>query len=109
MGMALTGGATTRMGVQSEALFRAQSAVNRLRRTLTTQKPPLSLSDGRMVNTAAFTESLTGFLILLASYLWTSELPYHFSEPKPRDYEPFAKAYLPVNVKVPLARSFPNC
>lgn len=105
-GMALTGGTTARMGLQSEALFRAQGAVNRLRRTLTTQKPPLSLSDGRTVNTATFTENLTGFLILLASYLWTSELPYHFSEPKPRDYEPFAKAYLPVNVKAPFSEIF---
>ncbi|MFB9991365.1 hypothetical protein ACFFLM_05160 [Deinococcus oregonensis] len=95
VGMALTGGATTRMGLQSEALFRAQRA-----------QPPLSLSDGRVVNTSAFTESLTGFLILLASYLWTSELPHHFAEPKPRDYEPFAKAYLPVNVKAPFSEVF---
>lgn len=106
VGVALTGGTTARMGVQSEALFRAQGAVNRLRRTLTAQKPPLTLSDGRAVNTATFTENLTGFLILLASYLWTSELPYHFSEPKPRDYEPFAKAYLPVNVKAPFSEVF---
>lgn len=105
-GMPLTGGSPARMGVQSEALFRAQTAVKRLRRTLTTQTPPLTLSDGRVVNGAAFTNNLIGFLILLASYLWTSELPYKFSGDKPVDYEPFAKAYLPVNVKAPFSEIF---
>ncbi len=92
-GVALTGGSGSRMGLQSEAIYRAHREVKRARRVST------------------FSADLEGFLILLASYLWTSELPYRFPTPdapaKPgEDYEPFGKAYLPVNVKTPLSQVF---
>jgi len=92
-GVALTGGSGSRMGLQSEAIYRAYREVKRARRVST------------------FSDNLEGFLILLASYLWTSELPYRFPTPnapaKPgEDYEPFGKAYLPVNVKTPLSQVF---
>jgi hypothetical protein len=92
-GVALTGGSGSRMGLQSEAIYRAYREVKRARRA------------------SAFSADLEGFLILLASYLWTGELPYRFPTPdapaRPgEDYEPFGKAYLPVNVKTPLSQVF---
>jgi len=92
-GVALTGGSGSRMGLRSEAIYRAYREVKRARRA------------------SAFSADLEGFLILLASYLWTSELPYRFPAPDERarpgeDYEPFGKAYLPVNVKTPLSQVF---
>lgn len=98
-GIALTGPRTARMGLRSEALYRARAAVERTRRQLLAMRPRLKLSDGTEVNETTFSASLSGFLMLLASYLWTSELQYDFSTP--RDYEPFGKAYLPINVKAP--------
>jgi hypothetical protein len=93
-GKALSGSAPgARMGLRSDALYRAAAEVQRARRTLT------------------FSDDVDGLLILLASYLWTSELPYKFPAPdvdaKPgEDYEPFGKAYLPINVKTPLDQVF---
>ena len=98
-GVALTGPRTARMGLRSEALYRAGGAVERTRRQLLAVRPKLKLSDGTEVNDTTFSASLSGFLMLLASYLWTSELRYDFTTP--RDYEPFGKAYLPINVKAP--------
>jgi hypothetical protein len=93
-GKALSGAAPgARMGLRSDALYRAAAEVQRARRTLT------------------FSDDVEGLLILLGSYLWTSELPYRFPAPdvaaKPgEDYEPFGKAYLPVNVKTPFSQVF---
>jgi D-alanyl-D-alanine carboxypeptidase len=93
-GLALTGGSTARMGLRSEALYRAHREVKKARRA------------------AAFSDDLEGFLILLASYLWTSELPYRFPAPGERvngavhDYEQIGKAYLPINVKNPFHQVF---
>ncbi|MDT7580558.1 MAG: hypothetical protein QOK35_1822 [Pseudonocardiales bacterium] len=93
-GVALSGGRGERMGVRSEALYRARDQVRRARRA------------------APFSDALEGFLILLASYLWTSELPYRFPAPGARvdgrvdDYEPFGKAFLPINVKTPFPQVF---
>jgi hypothetical protein len=53
-----------------------------------------TLSDGTVISAKNYTPSLQGLLILMVSYLITSELPVDS-----RDYEPFAKAYLPLNVK----------
>jgi hypothetical protein len=97
-GVALTGPKTARMGLRSEALYRAKAAVERTRREVLALSPKLKLSDGAEVNDATFSASLSGLLMLLASYLWTSELTYDFAS---RDYEPFGKAYLPINVKAP--------
>jgi len=60
------------------------------------------------VDDKTFSDSLSGFLILLSSYLITSELPYRFDPAAGRlfDYEPFAKAYLPLNVKTPFPQIF---
>jgi hypothetical protein len=93
-GVALSGGPGDRMGVRSEALYRALREVKRARRA------------------ATFSDALEGFLILFASYLWTSELPYRFPaegalvDGKVHDYEPFGKAFLPINVKTPFPQVF---
>ncbi|MGI6455244.1 MAG: hypothetical protein ACOX5R_06420 [bacterium] len=105
-GIALTGSSQHRMGLRSDAVYNAVSAVNKSWNSIVNQRPKLTLSDGTEVNRTTFTPNLKGFLILLASYLWTSELRYHFADPKPRDYEPFAKAYLPINVKAPFSAIF---
>jgi hypothetical protein len=105
-GIALTGDSSQRMGLRSEAVYRAKFQVDKLHKEITTKIPKIKLSNGKEVDAAIFSESLRGFLILLVSYLWTSELPYHFTEPNPRDYEPFAKAFLPINVKAPFPDIF---
>jgi hypothetical protein len=93
-GRALSGGSGFRMGLRSEALYRAQKEVAKARKV------------------AGFSADLEGFLILLASYLWTSELPYRFPAPgapvdsSVHDYEQFGKAFLPVNVKTPFSQVF---
>lgn len=93
-GKALSGAAPgARMGVRSDALYRAAAEVQRARRTLT------------------FSDDVEGLLILLASYLWTSELPYKYPPPdvkakRGEDYEPFGKSYLPINVKTPFNQVF---
>jgi hypothetical protein len=92
-GKALTGGSSARMGLRSEALYRALHEVRRARTAQT------------------FSADVEGLLILLASYLWTSELPYRFPAPgvpaRPgEDYEPFGKSYLPINVKTPFSQVF---
>jgi hypothetical protein len=108
-GIALTGARTQRMGLRSDALFRALAAVDQARTQIVRRRPRLVLGDGTEVNETTFSASLRGFLILLASYLWTSELKYEFDKPSPanpRDYEPFGKAYLPINVKAPFSEIF---
>lgn len=100
-GIALTGDSNQRMGLRSEALYKAKAQVDKIHKEITSKTPKIKLSNSKEVDSTIFSESLRGFLILLVSYLWTSELPYHFIEPKPRDYEPFAKAFLPINVKAP--------
>jgi hypothetical protein len=93
-GVALTGGSTHRMGLRSEALYRAYREVKKARKA------------------ATFSDDLEGFLILLATYLWASELPYRFPAPGEtvnpvvHDYEQIGKAYLPVNVKNPFHQVF---
>lgn len=95
-GVALTGGSGTRMGVRSLAAYKAKAAVDGIWRALLRGNPGI-------------TEDLRGFLILLAMYLWTGELPYRIPSGAARkgdDYEPFAKAYLPLNVKAPFSVIF---
>jgi hypothetical protein len=105
-GIALTGDSSQRMGLRSEALYKAKFQVDKLHQEITSKNPKIKLSNSKEVDATIFSESLRGFLILLVSYLWTSELPYHFTEPSPRDYEPFAKAFLPINVKAPFPDIF---
>jgi hypothetical protein len=105
-GVALTGNNRHRMGLRSEAIYRASLEVDKAWKAIVSRNPKIILSDGTAVTRDTFSGSLRGLLILLASYLWTGELPYHFAEPKPRDYEPFAKAYLPINVKAPFSEIY---
>lgn len=106
-GVALTGREGHRMGLQSEALYKAQDAVIKAFKEITSMHPKLKLPGDIEVNESTFSMDLRGFLILFASYLWTSELRYNFTDDtKPRDYEQFAKAYLPINVKAPFSEIF---
>ena len=105
-GKALTGGSSTRMGLQSLALYKAKYNVDVLRKGMITKRVKDKLSNGKAIDSTIFSENFRGFLILLTSYLWTSELPYQFTGSKPRDYEPFSKAYLPINVKAPFPEIF---
>jgi hypothetical protein len=88
-------GGSYRMGVRSQALYDAQRAVNASRKRHI--KAKTRLSDGTLVTARNYSPTLQGLLILIVSYLRTSELKYD-----DRDYEGFAKAYLPLNVKNPL-------
>jgi hypothetical protein len=88
-GVALTGAGSRRAGVKSKALFDAQKAVNRSRKSHI--DGGTTLADGTRVTSANFTDNLQGFMILMVSYLRTSEITYGS-----RDYEAFAKAYPPI-------------
>jgi hypothetical protein len=101
-GVAMTGSARARdrMGVRSDAIYKAKAAVDKSRTAILKTKPPLKLADGTVVDAKVFTENVSGLLILMVSYLWTSELTYNLAD----DYEPFAKAYLPLNVKAPFSK-----
>ena len=98
-----------RMGVQSEAIYRASDAVIAAKEKLIADKIPVKALKDQPFTNLTFSDSLSGLLILLASYLVSSELPYRFEPSAPtklRDYEPFAKAYLPLNVKTPFPDIF---
>ena len=88
-GVALTGSGSRRAGVKSKALFDAQKEVNRSRKSHI--DGGTTLADGTQVTSANFTDNLQGFMILMVSYLRTSEITYDS-----RDYEAFAKAYPPI-------------
>jgi hypothetical protein len=98
-GVSLTGGKRYRLGVRSDAIFKARDAVRTMRRNLIKAKP--QLSDGTIIDDKVFSDDLAGFLMLIVSYLIVGELPRD-----QRDYEPFAKAYLPLNVKAPFSSIF---
>lgn len=93
-GRALSGPQGYRQGARSVALYDAQRAVNRSRDQFI--KTRYRLSNNDIVTAANYSPSLQGLLILMISYLRTSELTYGTG-----DYEGFAKAYLPLNVKNP--------
>jgi hypothetical protein len=96
-GKALSGPPGWRQGTRSQALYDAQKRVNESRNRHI--KAKTRLPSGAVVTEANFTPTLQGLLILMVSYLRTSELPYiHTSA---QDYEIFAKSYLPLNVKNP--------
>ncbi len=95
-GKALSGPRRARQGTRSVALYDAQQMINISRNWHI--KHRTKLSDGSEVTTSNFTPTLQGLLILMLSYLRTSELKYSAR----RDYEIFAKAYLPLNVKNPM-------
>lgn len=74
-----------RQGVHSQALYDAQKMVN-ARRDHHIKKRK-KLPNGKTVTTVNFSSTLQGLLILMVSYLRTSEIEY-----SSRDNEPFAKS-----------------
>lgn len=88
-----------RQGKRSQALYDAREAVNKSRDHHL--KAKTKLSNGDEVTKANFTPTLQGLMILMVSYLRTSELAYDHTPNGDWDYEIFAKAYLPLNVKNP--------
>ena len=98
-GRALSGPAGWRQGKRSQALYDAQAAVKKSRDHHI--KAKTKLTNGDTVTGANFTPALQGLLILMVSYLRTSELTYDHTPNGDWDYEIFAKAYLPLNVKNP--------
>lgn len=97
-GQALTGGAGLRMGVRSDHLDRAKQGVEALRRAMLTWNH--RLSNGEPVNASTFSDQLSGFLMLQASYLWAVKLAQR------ADTETFGKGHLPINVKTPFPEIF---
>lgn len=98
-GRAFSGPPGRRQGVRSLALYQARKAVNDSRNGHFRARTVLS--DRSVVTPSNFTPTLQGLLILMVSYLRTSELTY-----SSKDYEGFAKAYLPLNVKNPFRLLF---
>lgn len=99
-GKALSGPNRARQGTRSQALYQARRMVNQSRNWHI--KHQTKLSNGDIVSSENFSPTLQGLMILMVSYLRTSELKYN---PR-RDYEIFAKAYLPLNVKNPFRLLF---
>ena len=79
-----------RTGIRSEALYNAQFRVLKARNFFLKKGTYNSLQ----ITAKNFSDSLTGFLILLSQYLWTGVLPED-----PRDDEVFSKAYVPLHSK----------
>lgn len=88
----LSGRAKYRLGLRSDALYKALAAVNKSRTYHLRNKT--SLTGNKKVSSTNYTPELQGLLILMVSYLITSELKADL-----KDYESYAKAYLPLNVK----------
>ena len=108
-GMALTGGRGLRMGVRSDHLFKAKEGVESLRKAMLTWNH--KLSNGVLVDSLTFSDQLSGFLMLQASYLWVIKLwkPVDCDKnptPKNADCEAFGKGHLPINVKTPFPEIF---
>jgi hypothetical protein len=97
-GQALTGGKGFRMGVRSDHLYLAKQGVETLRRAILTWNH--KLSNGVMVTPSTFSEQLSGFLMLQASYLWVIKLH------QAKDTERYGKGHLPINVKTPFPEIF---
>lgn len=99
-GRAFSGPSWARQGLRSKALYEARDAVNQSR-AAHIQAGTL-LSNQTEVTESSFSPTLVGLLILMVSYLRTSDLTYIDGV----DYEKFAKSYLPLNVKNPFRLLF---
>jgi hypothetical protein len=97
-GKALTGGKDRRMGLRSDHLFKAKEGVESLRKAMLTWNH--KLSNGVLVDASTFSDQLSGFLMLQASYLWV------IKQAQNADDEPFGKGHLPINVKTPFPEIF---
>lgn len=96
LGKALTGSSSQRLGVRSDIAVKAK------RRVLAdgARKVGTELSDNSKLTNADFSKRLAGLLMLMNSYMLCGEIL------DPDDYEIFAKAYLPINVKAPFRDLF---
>lgn len=92
----LSGNAKFRMGLRSDALYNAKERVTASRNYHFRNKT--KLADGTLVTESNYTMDLQGIMILMLSYLITGKLKYNIHKPG-EDWEAFAKAYLPLNVK----------
>ncbi len=90
VGIGLTASSTHRLGLRSDALYKAQNRVNNARAFFLKK----GVFNGLKITNSNFSDTLAGFLILLTQYFWTSVLPAD-----PRDKEIFSKAYVPLHSK----------
>jgi len=97
-GKALTGGRGLRIGIRSDHLYKAKEGVESLRSAMLTWN--YKLSNGVLVDKSTFSDQLSGFLMLQASYLWAIKLW------QPADKEEYGKGHLPINVKTPFPEIF---
>ena len=91
LGKALTGDSSLRLGVRSDIVVRAKRRVLADR----TARIGTPLSDKTTVTKDDYSQRLAGLLMLMTSYMLCGEIL------DSKDYELFAKAYLPINVKAP--------
>ena len=96
LGKALSGGPPLRLGVRSDIVVKAKRRVLADRAT----KIGTELSDKSKVTAADYSLRLAGLLMLMTSYMLSGEVV------DSGDYELFAKAYLPINVKAPFRDLF---
>lgn len=98
-GLPLSGKERSRRGRRSDAIYYARDEVRKARKDLLARK--LVLSDRKTkVDAATFSEDLSGFLMLVASYLWTNKMK------DARDYETLPESYLPIVVHAPFSEIF---
>jgi monoamine oxidase len=96
LGKALSGDSSLRLGVRSDIVVKAKRRVLADRRA----RMGTELSDKSKVKAADYTDQLAGLLMLMTSYMLCGEIL------DSRDYEQFAKSYLPINVKAPFRDLF---
>jgi hypothetical protein len=92
-------GKRARRGRRSDAIYYARDEVRNARKKLLARK--LVLSDRKTkVDAATFSEDLSGFLMLIASYLWSNKMK------DAGDYEMLPESYLPIAVHAPFSEIF---
>jgi hypothetical protein len=92
-GLSLTGAKNARAGLRSDAIRWARDKVLKERKRVKKAKPKIKLSDSSLA-IDSFSDTVVGLMILMVSYLRSGQMTYGS-----KDYEGFAKAYLPLNVK----------
>ena len=90
-------GSGWRLGLRSDALYNGQYRVNAARKYFLNH----GIFGTLKIDKTNFSNALTGFLILLTEYLWTSVLPEDA-----RDHEGFSKAYVPLHSKTRFREMF---
>jgi hypothetical protein len=98
-GLPLSSGEKARRGRRSDAIYYARDEVRKARKDLLARK--LVLSDRKTkVDASTFSEDLSGFLMLIASYLWSNKMK------DASDYETLPESYLPIVVHAPFSEIF---